>query len=99
MSVLSSLFKRILKGRGDDIAEKVAQNYGDDAVRIATNGIKNHLDEGLDSASNLIATHQISPEKLAQATEMGGFMHPSLAVTAPGRGGGHCIPTMAILSW
>lgn len=25
MSVLSSLFKRLLKGRGDDIAEKVAQ--------------------------------------------------------------------------
>lgn len=47
MSVLSSLFKRLLKGRGDDIAEKVAQNYGDDAIRIATNGIKNHLDEGL----------------------------------------------------
>jgi hypothetical protein len=93
MSVLSSLFKRILKGRGDDIAEKVAQNYGDDAIRIATNGIKNHLDEGLDSASNLIATHQISPEKLAQATEMGGFMHPSLAVTAPGRGGGTLNPS------
>lgn len=93
MSVLSSLFKRLLKGRGDDIAEKVAQNYGDDAIRIATNGIKNHLDEGLDSASNLIATHQISPEKLAQATEMGGFMHPSLAVTAPGRGGGTLYPS------
>ena len=93
MSVLSSLFKRLLKGRGDDIAEKVAQNYGDDAIRIATNGIKNHLDEGLDSASNLIATHQISPEKLAQATEMGGFMHPSLAVTAPGRGGGTLNPS------
>lgn len=84
MSVLSDLFRRLLKGKDDDIAEKVAQNYGDDAVRAATNGIKNHLDEGLDSASNLIATHQISPEKLAQATEMGGFMHPSLAVTAPG---------------
>jgi hypothetical protein len=92
MSVLSSLFKRLLKGHGDDIAEKVAQNYGDDAIRIATNGIKDHLDEGLDSASNLIATHQISPEKLAQATEMGGFMHPSLAITAPGRGGGTLYP-------
>ena len=93
MSVLGDLFRRLLKGKGDDIAEKVAQNYGDDAVRAATNGIKNHLDEGLDSASNLIATHQISPEKLAQATEMGGFMHPSLAVTAPGRGGGTLNPS------
>ena len=92
MSVLGDLFRRLLKGKGDDIAEKVAQNYGDDAVRAATNGIKNHLDEGLDSASNLIATHQISPDKLAQATEMGGFMHPSLAVTAPGRGGGTLNP-------
>lgn len=93
MSVLGDLFRRLLKGKGDDIAEKVAQNYGDDAVRAATNGIKNHLDEGLDSASNLIATHQISPEKVAQATEMGGFMHPSLAVTAPGRGGGTLNPS------
>lgn len=92
MSVLGDLFKRILKGQGDDIAEKVAQNYSDDAVRIAANGIKNHLDEGLNSANNLIATHQITPEKLAQATEMGGFMHPSLAVTAPGRGGGTLNP-------
>lgn len=92
MSVLGNLFKRLLKSQGDDIAEKVAQNYGDDAIRMATNGIKNHLDEGLDSASNLIATHQISPEKLAQATEMGGFMHPSLAVTAPGRNGGTLNP-------
>ena len=33
MSVLSDLFRRLLKGKGDDIAEKVAQNYGDDAVR------------------------------------------------------------------
>lgn len=93
MSVLGDLFRRLLKGKGDDIAEKVAQNYGDDAVRAATNGIKNHLDEGLDSASNLIATHQISPGKLAQATEMGGFMHPSLAITAPGRGGGTLNPS------
>lgn len=93
MSVLGDLFRRLLKGKGDDIAEKVAQNYGDDAVRAATNGIKSHLDEGLDSASNLIATHQISPDKLAQATEMGGFMHPSLAVTAPGRGGGTLNPS------
>src|SRR5690606_17316792 len=81
--VLNSLFKNILRNSSDDVANRVAGQYSDDVLRsLATSS----ADDIAAKQGNLIATHQLSPEKLAGASELGGFVQPSMAVVDPSKG-------------
>ncbi len=81
--VLSSLFKKILGSAGDDIATKVSSQYGDDVIRnLATSS----ADDIAAKQGNLIATHQLTADKLKGAADMGGFVQPSVAVVDPSKG-------------
>lgn len=81
--VLSSLFKKILGSAGDDIATKVSSQYGDDVIRnLATSS----ADDIAAKQGNLIATHQLTADKLKGVADMGGFVQPSVAVVDPSKG-------------
>lgn len=85
--VLSDLFRKVLGGAGDDIANKVASQYGDDVVRtLATSS----ADDIAAKQGNLIATHQLTPEKLSGVADLGGFVQPSMAVVDPRKGTNFC---------
>jgi len=81
--VLSGLFKKFLAGTGDDIAAKVSSQYGDDVIRnLATSS----ADDIAAKQGNLIATHQLTADKLRGAADIGGFVQPSMAVVDPSKG-------------
>lgn len=81
--VLSGLFKKILAGAGDDIAAKVSSQYGDDVIR---NLASSSADDIAAKQGNLIATHQLTADKLKGVADMGGFVQPSMAVVDPSKG-------------
>lgn len=81
--VLSGLFKKILAGAGDDVAAKVSSQYGDDVIR---NLASSSADDIAAKQGNLIATHQLTADKLKGVADMGGFVQPSMAVVDPSKG-------------
>ena len=81
--VLSGLFKKILAGAGDDVAAKVSSQYGDDVLR---NLASSSADDIAAKQGNLIATHQLTADKLKGVADMGGFVQPSMAVVDPSKG-------------
>lgn len=83
MSSLSRLFSGIFKNAGDDVADKIASNYSDDVIKFMS---KNSADDIADKYGNLIATHQLTPEKLRGAADLGGFVQPSMAVVDANKG-------------
>lgn len=50
---------------------------------LVDTGNADALDYSKLSDRNLIATHQITPEKLSSAAELGGFVQPSMAIVNP----------------
>lgn len=83
MSSLGRLFSGIFKNAGDDVADKIASNYSDDVIKFMS---KNSADDIADKYGNLIATHQLTPEKLRGAADLGGFVQPSMAVVDANKG-------------
>lgn len=81
--VLSKLFSKVLASAGDDVASKVASQYSDDAIRTLA---RSSADDIAATQGNLIATHQLTPHKLAQVADLDGFVQPSMAVVDPSKG-------------
>lgn len=81
--VLSSLFRKMFSSAGDEVAGKIASQYSDDAIRTLA---RSSADDIAAKQGNLIATHQLTPDKLASASELGGFVQPSMAVVDPSKG-------------
>lgn len=81
--VLSKLFSKMLAGYGDDIGAKVASQYSDDAIRTLASS---SADDIAAKQGNLIATHQLTSDKLAQVADLDGFVQPSMAVVDPSKG-------------
>ena len=80
---LADIFRRVLGNYGDDVANKVAGQYADDVVsKLAASS----ADDIAAKQGNLIATHQLTPEKLQGAADLGGFVQPSMAVVDPRKG-------------
>lgn len=80
--VLSNLFRKVFAGAGDDVASKIASQYSDDAMRSFATSSANDIAA---QHGNLIATHQLWPDKLAKAADLGGFVQPSMAVVDPSK--------------
>ncbi len=74
---LSNIFKKIFANTADDVANKVASQYSDDVIR---NLAASSADDIAAKQGNLIATHQLTADKLKGAAELGGFVQPSMAV-------------------
>ena len=83
MSALSNIFSKILKNSGDDVASRLASQYSDDVV---SRFVASSADDIAAKHGNLIATHQLTPDKLRGAAELGGFVQPSMAVVDPSKG-------------
>lgn len=82
MSV-GSILSRILKNTGDDVLGTIGKNY--DPANIASLA-KSSADDIAASQGNMIATHQLTSNKLRQAADLGGFVQPSMAVVDPSKG-------------
>ena len=79
---LSNIFKKLFANTADDVASKVASQYGDDVIRnLATSS----ADDIAAKSGNLIATHQLTADKLKGAADLGGFVQPSMAVVDPSK--------------
>ena len=79
---LADIFRRVIGNYSDDVANKVAGQYVDDVVsKLAANS----ADDIAAKQGNLIATHQLTPEKLQGAADLGGFVQPSMAVVDPSK--------------
>lgn len=80
---VGSILSRIFKNSGDDVLNTVSKNYASDNIsRLASSS----ADDIARIDGNLIATHQLHPDKLQKASELGGFVQPSMAVVDPNRG-------------
>lgn len=80
---VGSILSRLLKNTGDDVANKVASQYSaGNIAKLASSS----ADDIAATQGNLIATHQLYPEKLAKAADLGGFVQPSMAVVDPSKG-------------
>lgn len=80
---LGKIFGNIFKNSGDDVVSKLSANYSDDFVKkLATS----KADDIAAQHGNLIATHQLTPDKLRGVADMGGFVQPSMAVVDPSKG-------------
>ncbi len=79
---VGSILSRLLKNTGDDVASKIGSQYS--AANIAKLA-SSSADDIARTQGNLIATHQLSADKLAQAAELGGFVQPSMAVVDPSK--------------
>lgn len=77
---VGSILSRLLKNTGDDVANKIGQQYS--AANISKLA-SSSADDIARTQGNLIATHQLYPEKLAKAADLGGFVQPSMAVVDP----------------
>ncbi len=80
---VGSILSRLLKNTGDDVANKIGQQYS--AANISKLA-SSSADDIARTQGNLIATHQLYPEKLAKAADLGGFVQPSMAVVDPSKG-------------
>lgn len=80
---VGSILSRLLKNTGDDVANKIGQQYS--AANISKLAASS-ADDIARTQGNLIATHQLYPEKLAKAADLGGFVQPSMAVVDPSKG-------------
>lgn len=80
---VGSILSRLLKNTGDDVANKIGQQYS--AANISKLAASS-ADDIAATQGNLIATHQLWPEKLAKAADLGGFVQPSMAVVDPSKG-------------
>lgn len=81
--VLGNIFKKMFASAGDDVASKVASQYSDDAIRTLA---RSSADDIAAKQGNLIATHQLDADKLAQVANLDGFVQPSMAVVDPSKG-------------
>jgi hypothetical protein len=79
---VGSILSRILKNTGDDVVGTIAKNY--DPANIASLA-KTSADDIAASQGNMIATHQLTSNKLRQAADLGGFVQPSMAVVDPSK--------------
>lgn len=77
-----SILSRLFQSSADEPLGKVVSQYADDVIKSHAKRSANQIaaEEG-----NLIATHQLSADKLAQAAELGGFVQPSMAVVDPSK--------------
>lgn len=80
---VGSILSRLLKNTGDDVANKIGQQYS--AANISKLA-SSSADDIARTQGNLIATHQLWPDKLAKAADLGGFVQPSMAVVDPSKG-------------
>lgn len=83
MSALGSIFSGMFKDKADDVASTLAHNYSDDVLNKLA---RSSADDIAAQQGNLIATHQLFPDKLKGAAELGGFVQPSMAVIDPNKG-------------
>lgn len=80
---LGKIFGNIFKNSGDDVVSKLSANYSDDFVKkLATS----KADDIAAQHGNLIATHQLTPDKLRGVADIGGFVQPSMAIVDPSKG-------------
>lgn len=77
-NILGQLLKRV----GKDSLDTLGVNYSADHI---ANLAASSADDIARTQGNLIATHQLFPEKLASAAELGGFVQPSMAVVDPSK--------------
>lgn len=80
---IGSILTNIFKNTGDDVVSKIAGQYSDDAIRTLA---RSSADDIAASQGNLIATHQLDADKLAQVANLDGFVQPSMAVVDPSKG-------------
>lgn len=81
MSV-GSILSKLFQSTADEPLGKVAAQFADDSIKQFT---KSSADDIAAKHGNLIATHQIDYDKLAQAADLGGFVQPSMAVVDPSK--------------
>lgn len=83
MSLATALRDIALRNMDDDVAKGIVDQY---SRKMTKELASSSADDIAEKFGNIISTHQITPDKLSQAAELGGFVQPSIAAIDPSKG-------------